>query len=308
MSFLSVMAAAVDVVGLRRSRAGRGVIRLVNVLGNRGGRLLYLRGGKPVLVEGHRMFLADRNAPSLNFVNSMVHDQYEPETKAVLESLIRENMTVFDVGAHVGNYTLLAARLVGPKGHVYAFEAEPENFRLLKRNVELNGYTNVTCVNKAVSNVCGTLILYVSRQGNDRHSIVNQGSVAAAAKVEVPAITLDAFVLSSGITRVDTIKMDIEGAEPMAFEGMTRLLQQRERLSIVMEFAPEILRRSGADTAGFLRALMKQGITLAPVETGVPPELFESGNAAGILVEAEKRGAINLLCVKHARTEAALRA
>src|ERR1035441_6724268 len=149
-SAVSLVGHAIDVCGLRRSRMGRKLIAAINVVGQGAARLVYLGPGAPFFIDGHKIFLSGRNAPSWGFVDSVLHDQYEPETKALLGSLIRPGMTVFDIGAHVGHYTLLAARIVGPTGRVYAFEPEPENFALLKRNVELNGYKNVTCVPKEI--------------------------------------------------------------------------------------------------------------------------------------------------------------
>src|SRR5690349_5028302 len=108
---LAVVATAIDRVGLRRSSIGRRLIAGLNVLGGYGARLFYLNG-TALVVDGHKMFLADQHAPSLGFVSSIVHDRYEPEMKHLLCGLIREGMTVFDIGAHVGHYTLMAARLV----------------------------------------------------------------------------------------------------------------------------------------------------------------------------------------------------
>src|ERR1017187_7387482 len=141
---LSLASNAIDSIGLRKSSLGRKAIASLNVAGQAVARQVYLRRKTPFVVDGHKMFLSAANAPSLIFVNSVLHDQYEPETKILLSNIIRPGMTFLDVGAHVGHYTLLAARLVGPTGHVYAFEPEPENYAILTKNIALNGYTNVT--------------------------------------------------------------------------------------------------------------------------------------------------------------------
>ena len=300
---LSVASSAIDSLGLRRSRTGRRLIAGLNVVGERAARLLYLHGKRPLVVDGHKMFLSDRHAPSFGFVSSMVNDRYEVEIKDLLHDLIRPGMTVFDVGAHVGYYTLMAARLVGPSGRVYAFEAEPENYAILKKNVELNGYTNVTCIPKAVSNQSGVLTLYVSSQGNDRHTIINDPrAISLGPKREVPAITLDEFAASVGWPQVDVIKMDVEGAEPMALVGMSRLLDRSENLCLVMEFAPEIIRSGGTDPIDFLRTLTCLGIKITPVESDLSQDLFRPEQLLGAVNEAEKRGAINLLCKKRSPT------
>jgi predicted methyltransferase len=116
---------------------------------------VYRHNQKLVEVNNHKMFLGDCSLPTLACINSFVHDQYEPETSALMKRIIREGMTVFDLGAHVGYYTLLAAEQVGVTGHVFAFEPDPENYAVLIKNVELNGYKNVTFINMAISDMSG---------------------------------------------------------------------------------------------------------------------------------------------------------
>lgn len=297
MSFLSVVGTAVDRMGLRRSRMGRKLIAHLNVLGEHAVRRLYLNRKTPRLVDGHRMYLSDRHAPSLAFVNGVLRNGYEADSKSLLEGLIQEGMTIFDVGAHVGTYTLMAARLTGPTGHVYAFEAEPENYSILKKNVELNGYQNVTCVPKAVSNRSGLLTLYVSSQGNDRHTLIGSSTAEGqGTPCEVETISLDEFSASIEWPRVDVVKMDIEGAEPMAIEGMSELFRRSENLSLVMEFAPDILRASGVNPEDFLTLLASLGFCIAPVESTFPKQLLQPERFGSAVPEIEKLGAINLFC------------
>jgi FkbM family methyltransferase len=225
----------------------------------------------------------------------------------LLEGLIQEGMTVFDVGAHVGTYTLMAARLAGTTGHVYAFEAEPENFSILKKNVELNGYRNVTCVPKAISNRSGLLTLYVSNQGNDRHTLIGSSTAESqGTPCEVEAISLDEFSASIGWPRVDVIKMDIEGAEPMAIEGMPALLSRSEHLRLVMEFAPDLLRASGVNPKAFLSLLTSNGFSISPVESAFQERLLQPDIFDSAIQEIEKLGAINLFCRRDSTDQAIL--
>jgi precorrin-6B methylase 2 len=80
---------------------------------------------------------------------------YEPMTTLAFHTLVQPGDRVVDVGAHVGYFTLLAARLCGPNGRVFAFEPHPDNFRLLERNIRENGAENVTAVRKAVADRAG---------------------------------------------------------------------------------------------------------------------------------------------------------
>ena len=115
-------------------------------------------------IQGHKMFVHGQHSKGdcdeLPFTNS-----YEKEQTILFRKLVDEGMNVVDIGANIGYYTLLAAELVGEKGKVFAFEPEPSNYDLLLRNVEINGYKNVTVVRKAVSNETGESSLFLSQKG-----------------------------------------------------------------------------------------------------------------------------------------------
>ena len=88
-----------------------------------------------------------------------VNEKYETE---LFKKMVQDGMVVVDIGANIGYYTLIAAKLVGNKGIVYAFEPEPSNYELLCQNIAINGYTNVVPIEKAVSKTSGKTKLYVN--------------------------------------------------------------------------------------------------------------------------------------------------
>jgi FkbM family methyltransferase len=125
-----------------------------------------------------------------------------------------EGDIVIDVGAGIGTELVLFSRLVGPEGHVYAIEADPETFGWLERRRDANGLTNVTLVEAAASDAPGELLL--STEGaHYAHHVATTGT-----GLPVKAITLDGLVEDHRLTHVDFLKMNIEGAERMALEGM----------------------------------------------------------------------------------------
>jgi FkbM family methyltransferase len=73
----------------------------------------------------------------------------------LFKGIVKEGMVVVDIGANIGYYTLIAAKLVGKSGIVYVFEPMPSNYECLCKNIEVNGYTNVVLIQKAVSNKYG---------------------------------------------------------------------------------------------------------------------------------------------------------
>src|SRR5919108_1237107 len=121
-----------------------------------------------------------------------------------------------DVGAHIGRYSIMAAKRVGSSGRVIAIEAHPDTFELLKRNIKLNGLHNVTTINSVVTSQEGRVRLYLP--GQDSGFTVYNTIMVNRAKptenfLEVEANTLDNIVESTNITEVNWIKIDVEGAE-----------------------------------------------------------------------------------------------
>src|ERR1700674_193031 len=106
-----------------------------------------LESGRPsgsVQIQGHTMFL-DRN-DSLQLYATGI---YEPIETEIVKREVRSGEVVLDIGAHIGYYTLLFARLVGESGRVFAFEPDPANFAILSSNVAVNAYENVTLIRSA---------------------------------------------------------------------------------------------------------------------------------------------------------------
>lgn len=144
--------------------------------------------------------------------------------------------TVVDIGAWVGRYTLTSSKYVGPSGKVISIEAHPSNFQILKKNLILNKRQNVIPLNIAVTNHEGRIKLYTARSSG-WHSINPQ--IARSSKyVEVPCKTLDNVLKELSISKVDWIKIDVEGAEPMVLEGSQETLALNKNLKIILEVIP----------------------------------------------------------------------
>jgi FkbM family methyltransferase len=225
-------------------------------------KLLKPRGVIKVTCEGHTLFVDGRDAVMIpHFVSG---GRYEPEVTDFFRHVLRPGMTVFDIGANWGYFSLLAAALVGNQGRVFAFEPEPRNFALLQRNIRANGYTNIVAVPKAISNRQGTVTLFHDRRNLGGHSISedcvplkNRGG-----SVEVETTTLDEFVDALGEEkRVDLIKMDVQGAEGLVLERAHETLR-RNKVRIVMEFWPSGLGRLGTDALQLLQELQVLGFEI----------------------------------------------
>lgn len=129
----------------------------------------------------------------------------EPPVTALFCSLIKKGMTVVDVGAFIGYYTLLAAKRVGDNGKVFAFEAAPNHFKLLLKNIEINGWNNIKAFQLAVSDKSG------KRKFNVK---ALSGSSFASTENIVDTITVNTVSLGSFLqTNPDIVKIDVEGGE-----------------------------------------------------------------------------------------------
>ncbi|MBI4611296.1 MAG: FkbM family methyltransferase [Candidatus Rokubacteria bacterium] len=175
-------------------------------------------------LEGHRMRVNWRMQASYAF------GTYEREVVQAVQAVIRPGWLAVDVGANVGYFTLLLAKLVGAQGRVIAFEPLPENFVILRENVRLNQYANVTLEQMAVTDRTGTLRLYRRRE----HLLTGSASIVHGPGdgIEVPATALDAYLEATG-TRVGFVKIDVEGAEAAVLAGMRRVLAEDRPLVVV---------------------------------------------------------------------------
>lgn len=122
---------------------------------------------------------------------------------------LNENDTAVDIGAHIGVFTLYAAANV-PKGKVFAYEPIYGNFSLLKKNVKQNRLTNVKIFNKAVTSNGRKIKIYVSPSNSGGHSIypVDHNKIA-----EVESVTLENLMKQNRISKINFLKLDVEGAE-----------------------------------------------------------------------------------------------
>lgn len=143
---------------------------------------------------------------------------YERAKGSAFARAIAPGNVVYDIGAHVGYYTLLAARRVGANGKVYAFEPLPANLEYLASHIRLNGFTNVTIVPAAVSDQSGV--------GAFRRTASRaMGQLGEQGDLQVQMIALDEWRQAAGHPLPHVVKMDIEGAELRALRGARNLLR-----------------------------------------------------------------------------------
>lgn len=198
-------------------------------------------------VQGYRMYTDPKDsAISPQLISKGCWEPFETE---IFKGLIKPGMTVVDIGANIGYYSLLAAKLVGTSGKVYAFEPFNDTCDILTRSIAVNRMKNVTLVRKAVTNKIGNTRLYFGKYTPACNNLNGKGDF-----INVPCATLDHELRD---VQIDLIKMDIEGAEEKAFEGMQTIIRNNSNLILVTEVFPEALKKAGSSFEAYVSKLLE---------------------------------------------------
>lgn len=187
-----------------------------------------------------------------------VQDRHEI---ALLKAMLKPGDTVLDIGANIGFYARLLSEIVGPRGQVHCFEPDPINFAHLQENCRQ--LKNVHILNKAVGPKTETIRIYTSKKLNVDHRTYEPEEYDQVLDIE--AINIDAYVKEKQI-RVNLIKMDIQGFEMQAIQGMTELLRNTPQISLLSEFWPYGLRKAGSSASAYFSYLEEQGFRVYLLE------------------------------------------
>jgi FkbM family methyltransferase len=155
----------------------------------------------------------------------------------------REGNVIVDVGAHIGAYTIIGSKRVGPNGKVVSIEADPDNFDILNKNIQLNKLSNVIALNYAVYSEEKRIKLYLPSGGEEEsytkyNTIMSDRAHGDEKFVEVKANTLDYLLLSNTIKQeeeVNWIKIDVEGAEYEVLKGAKDIISKSTDITLLIE-------------------------------------------------------------------------
>lgn len=160
---------------------------------------------------------------------------YEYDKRVAFENMIDKGSVVFDIGAHVGFYTLLASALVGPEGKVFAFEPLQRNVAFLRQHLAINHVLNVTVIEGVVSD-CDGSACFSEGSGNA------MGSIAPNGALTVTAVTVDRLLEARTVPVPDYMKIDVEGGELAVLRGSRRLLTEHRPTLFVATHGVDIHR------------------------------------------------------------------
>jgi len=223
---------------------------------------------------------------------------YEISETILCKKFLKTGMTVFDVGANIGLYSLLFSSLVGPKGNVHSFEPENRNFIRMKKNIALNSFSNIHMNKSAVYSKSGSVLLNVFPDNvNSWHSLgkpdladpENSKKIIQPLKTEeVPAVTIDDYCTLHGIQYIDFLKIDVEGAEFDVLYGTSTLLKNGNIAMIMFEISlPQVaaMQHKPGDCIQFLQRYGYKTHSISPQGNLIPlnqDEFPEYGNYVAI--------------------------
>ena len=191
----------------------------------------------------------------------------EPETRNLLSRFLRPGMVMLDVGAYVGQFTLVASRATGDEIRIFAFEPTPDVFHQLRRNVQANHCSHVTCIQAALSDKPGRGKFYLYSQSHDQNSL--RPLIPDARCVEVTVETIDAISEKHKIGQIDLIKIDVEGNEFCVLKGARQSLA-RFRPVLIIEVSKH--QQSYGYTGAALKEFVSDlGYSIYRVEAGQCP-------------------------------------
>lgn len=179
-------------------------------------------------------------------------DAFEIE---LLKKYIKNKFIVLDIGANIGFYAKILSGLVGSEGEVHCFEPDKTNFEHLK--TACGGFSNIKLNNKAAGPKTEKLKIYTSKNLNVDHRTYKPDDFDR--EIEIEAVSMDDYLAEN--TKVDFIKMDIQGFEMQAIQGMKTILENNSHIKIISEFWPYGLRKAGSSVAEYFNFLTGKGFT-----------------------------------------------
>lgn len=219
---------------------------------------------------------------------------YEPLVTAEFRRLVKPGMVVADVGANIGYFSLLCARLAGPEGKVVAVEPGPQHCALLRFSAAANGFENVEIHQLAVAEKEGFYIYHGGSSGLTLTEVFGPESLTRS-RLPVRSTTLDEVLKNE--ERVDVLRMDIEGAEYRALLGSVQTLR-KHRPVLVIEFVPADLRNvSGIAGPEFLEHVIRLGYEVTVVDyNGYKVECGRRADKVMGLFDSAEASHLDLVC------------
>ena len=213
---------------------------------------------------------------SLDSIDYLLGWEMEADFLPVFRSFLQPKSVVLDIGANFGLYTAISATFVKNHGHLYAFEANPHTFDLLKRTLYANRlaqHPNVTAVNALIGDCAGRRVLHYLPQFLGGATVIDVAHWGAEKhSIELDMIAIDEF-LPEGL-EVHLVKIDVEGHEPFVIRGMQKTIRRSPNIRIFIEFVEEFLAHT-VSAEQFAEEIEALGLRICRILPSFQLELIE---------------------------------
>lgn len=212
---------------------------------------------------------------------SLFSGSFEKSEVKFVQRSLKPGDIFLDVGANAGFYTIIAAKQVGETGHVYAFEPSPRELKLLRHNLQINKLGNVTIVERAVSNAEERTQFAISQDGAMNSLLKTEHHLQKIQDWQtIESTTLDSFVREFNVASINFIKVDVEGAEKLVFEGASRILSSKNKIIVLFEASDSNIVSFGSSAKEMISELLSQGLLLYYLDqSGKPIEILSKNDA-----------------------------
>ncbi len=185
--------------------------------------------------------------PRNGYIDEKIFDKgyFEEEMLDAFLHYLKPGMTFVDIGANIGQHTLFVSRIVGPTGNVISFEPIPHLYEQIKRSVNANAMTNVTLLNYGCGEKGCSMTLYINKANIGASSVIAPKEDHKEEKVTIHILRAEDKLLP--YTKIDLIKIDVEGYEYQALLGLERIIA-RDRPILFIEYTPTFYKRSNNDS------------------------------------------------------------
>lgn len=191
----------------------------------------------PYKFSGGRIYLDVTESPMML---ARVLGQYEQAKHKAIEMFLSHGKTFIDVGANKGDFSLLAAHIVGPEGRILSFEPAPDNCEWIRRSIVKNSYGNIDLYEIALSNENGEAELHLGEKSG-WHSLIPGQPHRKKEIIPVKTRRLDDFIEEIQFFRpIDIIKIDVEGAEMHVLRGARNVLAKNQRIIVLLDIHPQL--------------------------------------------------------------------
>ena len=184
---------------------------------------------------------------------------YELPLQQALSDCLTPGNVFYDIGTNVGFFTILAANLVGPSGQIYSFEPAPSNVASIRHNIKLNDFSNITVIEKAVSESSGKGKLLLGKYcgGYTLSKSRSHSGAGTEGAIAVDLVSIDDLVKQGAIAPPTVVKIDVEGVEIEVLRGMSQTIQQFKPIIIyeIDDRVKESFNQKQEEADAFVRSL-----------------------------------------------------